>query len=150
MNVVALDAYALVAFLADEPAGPEVAEILRDSCVMSTVNLAESLDVLGRVHNIAEDELRSLVDPLLAEAALQVDVPTGDDHWVVARLRTRYYDRSTRGLSLADCFLLATANRLGASVATADPALAETCRDESLELIALADSSGARPDSRDR
>ena len=147
--MVALDAYALVAFLADEPARPEVAEILRGSCVMSTVNLAESLDVLGRVHGIAENELRGLVDPLLAEDALRVEVPAGDDAWVVARLRTQYYDRSTRELSLADCFLLATAARLGASVATADPAIAETSLDESLELIALPDRSGIRPNTRD-
>jgi PIN domain nuclease of toxin-antitoxin system len=145
--MIALDAYALIAFLADEPARPEVAEILRDSCVMSTVNLAESLDVLGRVHGITEDELRGLVDPLLAD--LRIEAPASDDAWVVARLRTRYYDRSTRELSLADCFLLATATRLGASVATADPAIAETSRDESLELIALPDSTGTRPNTRD-
>jgi PIN domain nuclease of toxin-antitoxin system len=144
MSVVALDAYALVAFLADEPARPEVAEILKASCVMSTVNLAESLDVLGRVHGIGEDELRSHVDPLLAED-VRVEAPVDDDAWVVARLRTRYYDRSTRDLSLADCFLLATATRLGASVATADQAVAETARDEALELVALTDRSGARP-----
>ena len=147
MSAVALDAYALVAFLADEPARPEVAEILRESCVMSTVNLAESLDVLGRIHGIGEDELRGLVDPLLAEDAVRVEAPADDDAWVVARLRTRYYDRSTRGLSLADCFLLATATRLGASVATADPAIAATVRDESLELVALPDRSGTRPTS---
>lgn len=145
MSVVALDAYALVAFLADEPARPEVAEILRGSCVMSTVNLAESLDVLGRVHGIGEGELRGLVGPLLAEEALRVEPPADDDAWLVARLRRRYYDRSARELSLADCFLLATATRLGASVATADPAIAETARDESLHLVALPDRSGVRP-----
>lgn len=147
MNVVALDAYALVAFLANEPARPEVAEILRDSCVMSTVNLAESLDVLGRTHRIGEDELRGLVNPLLAEDVVRIEAPIDDDAWVVARLRTQYYDRSTRDLSLADCFLLATASRLEASVATSDPAIAETVRDESLELVALPDRSGARPAS---
>ena len=48
-------------------------------------------------------------------------------------------------LSLADCFLLATASRLGASVATADPAVAAAARDESLELVPLPDRSGRRP-----
>lgn len=145
MNLVALDAYALVAFLADEPARPEVETILRAPCVMSTVNLAESLDVLGRVHGIGEDDLRGLVIPLLAEDVVRVEAPVGDDAWAVARMRTRYYDRSTRDLSLADCFLLATAARLGASVATADPAIAETTRHESLGLVALPDRSGVRP-----
>lgn len=145
MNLVALDAYAVVAFLADEPARSEVEELLRAPSVMSTVNLAESLDVLGRVHGIDETELRRLVDPLLADDAVRVEAPVGDDAWAVARFRTRYYDRSSRDLSLADCFLLATATRLGASVATSDPAIAETVRDESLELVALPDRSGTRP-----
>jgi PIN domain nuclease of toxin-antitoxin system len=144
MSVVALDAYAVVAFLADEPARSEVAKILRRSCVVSTVNLAESLDVLGRIHGIGQDELRGLVDPLLAED-VRVEAPMDNDAWVVARLRTQYYDRSARDLSLADCFLLATAARLGASVATADQAVADAARDEALELVALPNRSGTRP-----
>lgn len=142
--MIALDAYALVAFLADEPARPEVADILRGPCVMSTVNLAESFDVLGRVHGVGEDELRGLVDPLFADT-LQVDAPAADDAWLAASLRRRYYDRATRALSLADCFLLAAASRLAASIATADPAVGSAARCESLAMIALPDSSGRRP-----
>ena len=142
--MTALDAYALVAFLADEPARTEVADLLRERCLVSTVNFAESLDVLGRVHGIEERELRSLVEPLQADA-LEVQAPTAEDAWAAAALRTRHYDRATNELSLADCFLLATADRLGASVATADPAVAATARVESIELIALPDSSGMRP-----
>ena len=142
--MIALDAYALVAFLADEPARDEVEALLRESCVVTIVNLAESLDVLGRVYGIGEDELRRLVDPLVGDA-LAVDAPPAEDAWVVASLRRRCYDRERRELSLADCFLLAAASRLGASVATADPPVASAARDESLELIALPDRSGRRP-----
>ena len=142
--MIALDAYALVAFLADEPARDEVEALLRESCVVTIVNLAESLDVLGRAYGIGEDELRRLVDPLVGDA-LAVDAPPAEDAWVVASLRRRYYDREERELSLADCFLLAAASRLGASVATADPPVASAARDESLELIALPDRSGRRP-----
>lgn len=142
--MIALDAYALVAFLADEPARDEVEALLRESCVVTIVNLAESLDVLGRVHGIAADELRRLIDPLVSDA-LAVDAPPVQDAWAVASLRRRYYDREARELSLADCFLLAAAARLGASVATADPPVASAARDESLDLIALPDSSGRRP-----
>jgi PIN domain nuclease of toxin-antitoxin system len=142
--MIALDAYALVAFMAGEPASAEVEALLRDSCVVTTVNLAESLDILGRVYGIDDDELRSLVGPLVDDT-LTVDVPPAGDAWVAASLRRRYYDRATRELSLADCFLLAAAVRLGASVATADPAVAETGREESLELVALPDSAGRRP-----
>jgi PIN domain nuclease of toxin-antitoxin system len=142
--VIALDAYALVAFLADEPAREEVEALLRDGCVVTAVNLAESLDVLGRVHGIPEDELRRLVDPLLGDV-LEVDTPPAEDAWVAASLRRRHYDRAKRALSLADCFLMAAASRLGASVATADPAVASAARAESLELIGLRDTSGRRP-----
>jgi hypothetical protein len=48
---IAVDAYALVAFLADEPARAEVTELLHGQSVISTVNLAESLDVLTRAHD---------------------------------------------------------------------------------------------------
>jgi len=60
-------------------------------------------------------------------------------------LRRRYYDSTTRALPLADCFLLAAASRLEASVATADPAVASVAREEALELVALPDSAGRRP-----
>jgi predicted nucleic acid-binding protein len=63
----------------------------------------------------------------------------------VASLRRRHYDRATRELSLADCFLLAAASRLDASIATSDPGVASAAREESLELIALPDSTGRRP-----
>lgn len=142
--MIALDAYALVAFLADEPARDEVESLLRETCLVSTVNLAESIDVMGRVYGVGEDELRRLVGPLLGDA-LTVDTPGVEDAWTAASLRRRYYDRASRALSLADCFLLAAASRLGACVATADPAIASTAREESFDLIALPDSSGRRP-----
>ena len=142
--MIVLDAYALVAFLADEPARDEVEALLRDACVVTTVNLSESLDVVGRVYGIGEEELQRLVDPLL-DAALSVELPPLEDAWAAASFRRRYYDRSTCELSLADCFLLAAASRLGASVATTDPAVASAAREESLALIALPETSGRRP-----
>ncbi len=142
--MIALDAYALVAYLADEPAGDDVAGLLRERCVISTVNLSESIDVLGRVHGIGEEDIRSVVDPLLVDT-LTVDAPGGEDAWSAAALRGKHYTRAVREVSLADCFLLATAARLEASVATADPAVAAAARDESLELVALPDTTGRRP-----
>jgi PIN domain nuclease of toxin-antitoxin system len=142
--VTALDAYALVAFLANEPARPEVEEILRHECVMSSVNFAESLDVLERVYGVEEDELRTGLGPLLSDV-IAIDTPSATDAWAAARLRSEYYDRSTRALSMADCFLLAMGARLGTAVATADPVVAQAARDESIELIPLPDRAGTRP-----
>ena len=142
--MTALDAYALVAYFADEPAGREVEAILGAECVMSGVNFAESLDVLERVYGVEEDELRARLDPLLS-GVVGIDMPGAPDAWAAARLRSRYYGRSTRALSMADCFLLATGARLGVAVATADPGVAATARGEGIELVALPDSAGRRP-----
>lgn len=118
--------------------------MLRERCVMSAVNLAESLDVLRRIHGFEEDEQREVIDPLLADA-IDVDSPFAEDAWAAASVRARHYARSAREISLADCFLLATAARRGVPIATADPGVAATARDESLELIPLPDSAGHRP-----
>jgi PIN domain nuclease of toxin-antitoxin system len=142
--VIVLDAYALVALLADEPAREDVEALLRESCVVTTINLAESLDVLGRVYGVSEDELRALLGPLTADV-LAVEAPSEEDAWSAASLRRRHYERASRPLSVADCFLLATASRLAAPIATADPAVAAVAREESLGVNALPDSTGRRP-----
>jgi PIN domain nuclease of toxin-antitoxin system len=142
--VTALDAYALVAFFANEPARPDVEAILRGQCVMSCVNFAESLDVLERAYGVEEDQLRARLDPLLS-GVIDIDEPSATDAWAAARLRSQHYARSTRALSMADCFLLAMGARLSVAVATADPAVAETAREESIELVPLPDRSGTRP-----
>ena len=118
--------------------------MLEEGCVMSSINLAETLDVLARRHGVGIAEQRAVVGPLLADA-VEVDSPAVEDAWAVATLRARYYRRSTRELSLADCFLLAAAARRRLRLATADPAVAATARDEAIELIPLPDSAGRRP-----
>lgn len=142
--MTALDAYALVAFFADEPAGRDVEAILRRECVMSSVNVAESLDVLERVYGVEEDELHARLDPLLS-SVIDIDAPSATDAWAAARLRSLHYQRWARSLSIADCFLLVMGERLGVAVATADPAVAATAREESIELVPLPDREGNRP-----
>lgn len=142
--MTALDAYALVAFFAEEPAAHDVEGILRSECVMSCVNFAESLDVLERVYGVDEEELRTRLDPLLSDV-IGIDSPGATDAWAAARLRSEYYERSSCALSMADCFLLAMGARLGIAVATADPGVAATARKESIDLIPLPDREGNRP-----
>jgi PIN domain nuclease of toxin-antitoxin system len=138
-----LDAYALVAFLADEPAAEEVETLIRggDTAVL-VVNLAEALDVTQRVHGVSEAELRRALEPLLGDL-VTVAIQRDDAAWGAAELRAKYYDRRSCPLSLADCLLLASAD--GNVVATADPALATVLRAEGRTVVALPDSSGARP-----
>jgi PIN domain nuclease of toxin-antitoxin system len=138
-----LDAYALVAFLADEPAAAEVEALIRagDTAIL-VVNLAEALDVTQRFQGVGEEELRAVLEPLLGDL-VAVAIQRDDAAWRAAAVRARYYDRRSCPLSLADCLLLAAAD--GDVVATADPALATVLRAEGREVVALPDSSGARP-----
>jgi PIN domain nuclease of toxin-antitoxin system len=142
--VILLDAYALVAFLANEPAADEVEKLLRTGdASVTVVNLAEAVDVLQRVHGITPDEVRQAVETLLGDTLAVVAQSTGDA-WRAAELRTRYYDRTRRPLSLADCFLIA-AVAADDQIASSDAPLAETAREEGLTVRALPDSTGARP-----
>jgi uncharacterized protein with PIN domain len=142
--VTFLDAYRLVALVADEPAAPEVEAILREGSVAITaVNLAEVIDVVGRIHRIGVEELRATLEPHLSEVITAVPA-TEADAWRAAGIRTRYYDRRACPLSLADCFVIAAA-KPGDWIATADVPIAETARAEGIEVVVLPDSEGRRP-----
>jgi len=139
-----LDAYALVALLADEPAADDVESLLRaGDCGIVNFNLAEAIDVTQRVHHLSPDEVRALVEPLLG-GVLTLVMPAETHTWRAAEIRVRHYDRRTRPLSLADCFLLAAAT-VDDRIATADPPLAQTARDEDVRLIGLPDRAGRTP-----
>lgn len=138
-----LDAYALTALLTDEPAADEVDPLVRAGAAVSVVNLAEVSDVAQRVHGAHSVEVRTAVELLIA-TGLEVRTVAEGDAWRAAELRHRYYDRRSRALSLADCFLLAAA-REGEAIATADPAVAEAARAEGIGVAALPDRRGRRP-----
>jgi len=142
--VIVLDAYALGALLLDEPAAAEVEAMLRDDeAGISSVNLAEALDVALRIYGLPGDRVREALDPLLA-ASVAVLWPTEREAWRAAEIRSRHYHRRTNPLSLADCLLLATVTHAD-GVATADPGVARVARDEGIHLVPLPDSSGRRP-----
>jgi len=142
--VIWLDAYAIVAMLGREPAVDRIRQIFNSEPVAITaINLAEAVDVLVRVHAQALGPIRGDVRNLAA-AGLDVVGVTAPHAWRAAELRSRYYRRQTRALSLADCVLLAAAEP-GDGVATADPAVAAVARLESIRLVALPDSGGRMP-----
>jgi predicted nucleic acid-binding protein len=140
-----LDAYALVALVADEPAADEVEELLRagDSKVV-IVNLAEAIDISQRVLGYDSGEVRSALEPLLLAGALEAISSDEQTAWSAAELRARHYDRKTCALSMADCFLLAHA-LAGEAIATADPPFAAAARAEGIDVVALPDAGGNRP-----
>jgi predicted nucleic acid-binding protein len=139
-----LDAYALVAFVADEPAAEDVELLLRAGrCGITTVNFAEAVDVTRRVHGLSEEDVRVVTEPLLDDV-IAVIRPSQAQAWRCAELRVRYYDRRASALSLADCLLLAAAGSEDA-IATSDPAVARVARAEGIGVMPLPDTAGERP-----
>jgi predicted nucleic acid-binding protein len=142
---ILLDAFAMIAFLREEPAALEVESIIRGGqAVMCTINLAESLDVLQRIHGSTRRELDVLVGPLLRERVelLPLDEGTARD---AAELRARHYHRTRTPVSMADCVAIAAARSLGAAVATADPVFVAICSVEDVDVVRLPDSGGRQP-----
>lgn len=116
--VAVLDAWALIAVLQFEPAGPRVETAIAElDTRISWINLGEVLyEMIRRVGPAeAEQSLRRVLDSVRAEEpdrALVMDA---------ARLKAR------GGISYADCFAVATAKRHDAPLLTGDP-----------EIVALA------------
>jgi PIN domain nuclease of toxin-antitoxin system len=141
-----LDASALVAALAGEPAGEEVDAILRrrPPPSISAVNLAEVVDTLVRVMGRDPGAVRDSLDWLIV-GGLEVEPVWLRVARLAASLRVQHYHRAEMPLSLADCFCLATAMTLESDLATTDPDLARLARDMSVDVIGLPDSTGRRP-----
>ena len=141
-----LDAYALVAFVAEEPAANDVEELLREgACRVVAVNLAEAIDACRRVHAMPGSDIRRALDPLTLSNTLAVVASDEREAWSAADLRARYYHKKDCRVSIADCFLLAHSLGEDDALATADPDLAHVARAEGAQVIALPDSDGRTP-----
>jgi PIN domain nuclease of toxin-antitoxin system len=142
--VILLDAYALTALLAEEPAANEVGQLLTGGgTAIAAPNLAEAADRLGRVHAIAVQRTRAALESLEQFTDLHVRPAERAHAWLAAELRVRHYHRTRRPLSLGDCLLLAMTGEHD-QLATADPHVLATAHDERIGWIALADSRGRR------
>ena len=141
-----LDASALVAALAGEPATDEVEEILRrrPPPSISAVSLCEAIDALTRVIGRPADAVHDRLDWLIADG-LEVEPAWLPVARRAASIRAEHYHRADLPVSLADCFCLATAMALDTDLATTDPALARLAREVGVEVVALPDSQGRRP-----
>jgi uncharacterized protein with PIN domain len=132
---VVLDSSAVIALFRDEPASPLVEETLRSVPTrMSTVNAGETVDVLVRVHGWALDDVVGAVEQLLSSLVEPV-AASSEVAMRAGELRARHFGRDKR-LSLADCFVLATAEP-NDRIATTDAKLAATARAEGYEVVSL-------------
>jgi len=133
---VLLDAFALIALFAEEPAVDEVEAILRrGEAAITTINLAEALDVLQRVRGVSQERAEGLVRPLLQKSVTVADV---DETMAcdAAGIRARHYHRTRAPISLADCVLIAAA-RSHEALATADKPVIEVAQAEDVKVKIL-------------
>lgn len=133
---VLLDAFALIALLAGEPAAPEVDALLRrGDAQITAVNLAEALDVLQRVQGIPRERLEAVTVPLVGEAMelVQVDERIARN---AADIRARRYHRVSAPISLADSILLAATGESN-TLATADEPLIQVAEAEHIRVTRL-------------
>ena len=138
-----LDAYALIAVLPGEPAAEELRSVLEaGDAAIHPLNLAEVIDRMVRLAQADADEIE-------ADVAL-LGVSTIDliraDLIDAGRWRARHYRRADRAVSLADCVAAVSAVRGAKPLATSDPGCAAMMREEGGTVLALPDSTGARPE----
>jgi uncharacterized protein with PIN domain len=147
--VIVLDAYALIALLADEPAAGEVGELMSGGeTVVPTPNLAEAVDRLARVHGVEVERTRIVIEGLQQSARLSLRPVTGEMAWRAARLRAEHYHPMGRPLSLGDCLLLAAVSE-EERLASSDAHLLAVAHAAGIWWIDLPDSHGERhPPSR--
>ncbi len=139
--MILLDAYAVIAYLQDEPAAGDVQRLLGGGgCAVVSVNLVEVVDSLVRRRGIEVNDVRRVLAQLPV-AAVGVDEAAA---LRAGELRAAHYRANTCEVSPADC-LLAAAAGVEDRVATSDPHLARLLRAEGIGLVALPDRSGVRP-----
>ena len=140
--MIVLDAYAAIALLNDEYAAQHVQDLLEEDevAVLTVLGVAEVVDHLVRLAGLDGGAAALDITQLGLADPPALDGPLATQ---AGLLRGRHYNRRTRAISLADCVAAETARSLNASLATADPALLDTCAAEGIAVIALPDSTGA-------
>ncbi len=114
--ILVMDANALIALLYDESGGREVGEMLNDpanTCFVHAVNLCEVYYDHLRVSG--EPTARQVVADLTSTRLIVRD-DMDPEFWQAAGI----HKAALRCISLADCFCLALALRVGGEIVTAD------------------------------
>lgn len=114
-SIEVMDACALIAYLKQEPGGSEVERLLDDpdrECYVHAVNLCE---VYYQIMRSSDEKTAQLSLDLIRAAGLIILEDMDEVFWkAVAQIKAR------GKISLADCFCLCLAIRLGGRVVTSD------------------------------
>ncbi len=137
-----LDAYAVIAYLREEPAAREVQPLLEGGdAVLTAVGIAEVLDHLVRLAGSDEEQAALDLAQLRLMEGIVVDSSLGLG---AGRVRARHYHRSSCAVSMADCIAAEAARRTERALATSDPHLLDLCHREGIAVIPLPGSDGTR------
>ncbi len=127
MSTVALDSWAVLALLNDEPAADRVeTEIERGEALMSWINLGEVYYQTIR----RRDERRARAAIEAIQRRVRVEEPDPELILAAARLK------AGGGISYADAFCVATAQRHSATIFTGDPEILRL-KDPDVEVVDL-------------
>lgn len=126
--LVVLDSWALLAYLKDEPqAGQIEAEWLVEAPAISSINLGEALYM--RVRERGEEAAAEEIAKIRKRSTIV------DPDWDLVSAAARI--KAGGGLSYADAFCVATAQRLGVPLWTGDPEIIDRAADLSCEVVDL-------------
>lgn len=124
--MVVLDSWALLAYLKDEPAAGRIeGEWLARAVAISSISLGEALYI--RIRERGEDAAVAEIATIRKRSTLV------EADWSLVRAAARVKARG--GLSYADAFCVATAERLDAPLWTGDPEILGL--DTEVELVDL-------------
>ena len=116
-----LDAAPLIALLRDEPHADRIVAAIGDTPArVSSVTLAETADVLERVHGWRPGAIGATFEGALG-IAVQVVAPSAEVAARAGSLRARHYRRRANAVSLGDCFVIATAQPSDTVVTSGEP-----------------------------
>lgn len=130
---IVLDTWALLAHLRDEPAGEWVREQwIESGAAMCSVNLGEALYMEIRARGASD------AGETIEKVRRELDVVDPDWDLVVAAASSK----ARGGLSYADAFCVATAQRLGVPLWTGDPEIIGCADELGCEVRDLRPSNG--------
>jgi len=113
-----LDSFALLAYLQDEPAAPQIEQLLeatsREKCriFLSTINLGELLYIIERRGGIAKSQ-----DALALIRQLPIELIPANEQLIFAAAHIK----ANHPISYADAFVVAVAIQEDAAILTGDP-----------------------------
>ena len=141
--MILLDACAVIAFFAGEPAMEEVTALLdsEETTFMTAIGRAEVIDFLIRNLKVDEDTARADLSELPISETLAIDANLGDR---AGAIRGMKYQRTSRCLSMADCCAIAVAQHFCLTLVSSDADLLLTADEMGVATKSLPNSSGKR------